>query len=132
MTKLYFQFKLEQDAFKREFVLMNQTSRQNAKNNIENDFFKLMDNANFGFDCRSNPNNPKFEPIIDKTNEITYIKKYHNLYDSKVSKFLRSEILEQQINNAFEQKIAEVRQEDPFRNAHLREIEMRKMPMSMA
>ena len=61
VTKLYSHLEFEQDAFKKEFVLMNQTSRQNAKNVIEMDFFKLMNNANFGFDCRNNANNTKFE-----------------------------------------------------------------------
>ena len=87
---------------------MNQTSRQNAKNNIEKDFFNLMNNANFGFDCRNNANNSKFEPIIDEMNEITYIKKYYNLFDKRVDKFVRSEILEQQINSEYEQAVAEV------------------------
>ena len=48
-----------------------------------------MNNANFGFDCRNNANNLKFEPIIDKINEVTYIKKYHNLFDNKISSFVR-------------------------------------------
>ena len=33
---------------------MNQKSRQNVKNSIEKDFFKLMNNANSGYDCRNN------------------------------------------------------------------------------
>ena len=75
VTKLYSHLTFEQAAFKKEFVLMNQTSRQNGKNNIEKDFFKLMNKANFGFNCRNNANNTKFEPIIDEVNEISYIKK---------------------------------------------------------
>ena len=35
MTKLYSHFTFEQDCFKKEYVLMNQKSRQNAKNEIE-------------------------------------------------------------------------------------------------
>ena len=53
VTKLYSHFTFEQDAFKKEFVLMNQKLRQNAKNDIEKNFYKLMNNANFGFDCRN-------------------------------------------------------------------------------
>ena len=56
-----------------------------------------MSNANFGNDCRNNANNTKFEPIIDEINEISYIKKYYNLFDQKVSNFIKSEILEKEI-----------------------------------
>ena len=34
-----------------------------------------MNNASFGFDCRNNANNRKFEPIIDEMNEISCIKR---------------------------------------------------------
>ena len=36
---------------------MNQQSRQVAKNWVEKDFFKLMNNAYFGYDCCNNLNN---------------------------------------------------------------------------
>ena len=54
---------------------MNRKSRQNTKNAIEKDFFKLTNNSNFGFDCKNNASNVTFEPIIDEINEISYIKK---------------------------------------------------------
>ena len=76
VTKLYSHYTFEQSCFKRDFVLMNQRSRQNAKNAIEKYFFKLMNNANFCYDCRNNVNNAKFELIIDEIKEISYIKKY--------------------------------------------------------
>ena len=101
---------------------MNQKSRQNAKNSIEKDFYKLMNNANFGFDCRNNANNLKFEPLIDEINELTYIKKYYNLFDNKISGFVNSEILEKNIN----QKIALIKDDDPFKNAHIVELENEK------
>ena len=50
VTKFYSHYTFEQACFKREFVLMNQKSRQNAKNATEKHFFKLMNNANFGYD----------------------------------------------------------------------------------
>ena len=74
LIKIYSHYTLEQPRFKRGFVLMNQKSRQNAKNAIEKDFFKLMNTANFGFDCRNSAINAKFDPIIDEVKEITSMK----------------------------------------------------------
>ena len=126
VTKLYSHFTFEQDAFKKDFVLMNQKSRQSAKNDIEKNFYNLMNNANFGFDCRNNANNAKFEPLIDEINELTYIKKYHNLFDSKISNFVSCKILEKNINQEFEQKIALIKEDDRFKNTRIAELENEK------
>ena len=112
VAKIYSLYTFKQARFKREFVLMNQKCRQNAKNANEKDFFKLMNNANFEFDCRNNANNAKFELIIDEINEITYIKKYYNLFDNKAPNFVNSDVLEQQIKHDFQQEIANVRYYD--------------------
>ena len=119
ITKTYSHYTFVQSCFKRDFVLMNQRSRHNAKNAIEKDFLKLMNNANFGYDCRNNVNNAKFGPIIDDINEISYIKKYYNLFDNKISNSVNSGILERQIEQKFQQQIANVRHDDPFRTARI-------------
>ena len=62
VTKLYSHFTFEQDTFKKEFVLHNQKEKQNARTDNEKYFYKLMNNANFGVDCRNNLNNSTFEP----------------------------------------------------------------------
>ena len=98
-AKIYSHYAFEQARFKRDFVLTSQKFRKNAKNAIEKDLFKLIKNANLGYDCRNNANNAKFEPIIDEISEIAYIKKYYNLFDNKVSNFVNSDVLEQQIFN---------------------------------
>ena len=126
VTKLYSHFTFEQDAFKKDFVLMNQRFRQNAKIDIEKNFYKLMNNANFGFDCRNNANNLKFEPLIDEINELTYIKKYYNLFDSKIENFVNSKILERNINQEFEQQIALIKHGHPFKNARITELENKR------
>ena len=41
VTKLYSRFTFEPDAFKKDFVLMNQKSRHNAKNSIEKIFINI-------------------------------------------------------------------------------------------
>ena len=102
---------------------MNQKSRQNAKNVIKKDFFKFMNNTNFGFDCRNNTNNVTFEPIIAEINEISYIKKYYSPFYTKVSGFINSDLLKQEIEKTFEQCLAEVKYDDLFRNAKITVIE---------
>ena len=123
VTKLFSHFIFEQDAFKKEFVLMNQKLTQNAKNNIEKNFYKLMNNANFGFDCGNNASNLKFEPLINEIDELTHIKKYYNLFDTKIEKFVSSEILEENINQEFDQEIALIKHDDPFKNARIKDLE---------
>ena len=119
VTKLYSHFTFEQDTFKKDFVLMNQKSRQNAKNDIEKNFYKLMNNANFGFDCRNDADSLKFDPLIDEMNEITYIKKYHNLFDPKIKKFVSSKILEDHIEKEYTDELFKIKDDDPFKNLRL-------------
>ena len=122
VIKVYSHYTFEQARLEREFALMNQKSRQNVRNAIENDSLKLMNNANFRFDCRNSANNAKFEPIIDEINEITYIKKYYNLFDNKVSNIVNSDVLEQQTEHGFQQQIANVRHDDPFSSAKINSL----------
>ena len=46
-----------------------------AENKIESDFWKLLNNANFGYDCRNNLDNCIFEPINDEINELSFIRR---------------------------------------------------------
>ena len=50
---------------------MNQISRQNAKNSAKKDFYKLMNNSIFGYDCRNNIDNCYFTPIYNKVEELS-------------------------------------------------------------
>ena len=106
---------------------MNQKSRQNAKSDIEKNSYKLMNNANFGFDCRNNADNLKFDPLIDEINELTYIKRYHNLFDPKIEKIISSKILEHHIEEEYNQNIAMIKENYPFKHLRVTELENQKL-----
>ena len=114
ITKIYSHYTFEQERFKKDFILMNQKSRQNLRNSVEKDFYKLMNNSNFGYDCRNNLDNCKFVPIFDELKEITYIKKYYNFFDPKVSKFVTPDLIAQEIEEKYNDDIIKISTEDKF------------------
>ena len=57
VTKIREHYTFEQFKFKKDFVVMNQVTCQNAQTDVEKDFYKLMNNANFGYGCRNNVDN---------------------------------------------------------------------------
>ena len=128
ITKSYTHFTFEQSRFKRDFVLNNQRKRQKANPSIEKYFYKLMNNANFGYDCRDNTNNANFQSIIDEVNEITYIKNIiiFSITKFRVSKFVNSDVVEQQINQQFEQNISTVKYDNPYKTARIKTCESQK------
>ena len=80
VTKNYKHYMFEQACFNKEFVTMNQNTRQNAETPVERNFHKLMKNANFGIDCRNNIDNFKFESIYDGISETSFVKKYVDIF----------------------------------------------------
>ena len=66
VTHIYEHFTFEQPKFKKSFVVMNQKARQKATSSFERGFYKLLNNSNFGIDCRNNIDNCVLEPLHDK------------------------------------------------------------------
>ena len=66
----------EQSKFKKDFVLMNQKARQRATSSVEKDCYKLLNNSNFGIDCRNNIGNCFLEPLHGDFSEISYVKRF--------------------------------------------------------
>ena len=106
---------------------MNQKSRQESKNSIEKDFYKLMNNLNFGYDCRNNIDNCEFVPIFGEYNEITFISRYHNNIDQKVSQFVTSDLLKKQIEEKFNDKLIKLDPEDRFYEIKLQTIKSERL-----
>ena len=73
-----------------------------------------MNNSNFGFDCRNNLGNCKFVPVFDEYKEITFMNRYHNIFDSKISEFIRADLLNSDIEEKFNDKLSKLDREDRF------------------
>ena len=114
VTKIHAHLAFEQSRFKRNFILMNQKSRQLSKNDVEKDFFKLMNNSNFGYDCRNNLDNCKFNPVFNELGEITYVNRYHNVFNQKVSSLVSTDLVKQHVEEKFNDKLAKLNIEDHF------------------
>ena len=79
VTKVYAHFTFEQEPFKKYYILGNQKVRREAVtqgDDIQVNFWKLLNNANVGFDCRDNSQNKSVHLICDKQFEIDFVSKY--------------------------------------------------------
>ena len=101
---------------------MNQKSRQEAKTNTEKDFYKLMNNANFGSDCRNNVDNCDFVRIFDEVNEIYSLQKYYSLIDPKINKFVSGKLIEDYVNDKYMEKFHNLNKHDPYYEIKLSSI----------
>ena len=119
VTKIHAHLIFEQKRFKQELILMNQKSWQ--------DFYRLMNNSNFGYNCRNNLDNCKFVPIFDEYWELTFISRYYNLFDSKVRQFVTGELLKQDIEEKFYDKLSKLDQEDRFYEIKLQAIKNERL-----
>ena len=63
VTKIYKHYTFEKAKFKQDFVLMNQKALQKATSPVERNFYKLLNNVNFGIDYRNNIDNCRLKPI---------------------------------------------------------------------
>lgn len=114
VTKIYQHFTFEQSKFKKDFVHMNQKSRQKATTDVEKDFYKLLNNSNFGIDCRSNIYNRTLEPIYDKLSEILFIKKYDDIFGSgNYFQFEDPDIIREEISEKFDRLTLILDKNDP-------------------
>ena len=93
---------------------MNQKSRQQSKNSVEKDFYKVMNNSNIGYDYQNNIDNCKFVPIFDEYKGISFINRYHNIFNAKVSEFVTTDLLKAEIEEKYNDKLSKSDKEDRF------------------
>ena len=99
---------------KKDFVVMNQKSRQTATSSVEEDFYKLLNDSNFGIDCWNNIGNCYLQPIYDDFSEIFYIKNYTTIFgDDTFRDFFSPCLLRGEINATFDSKIFALNKDEP-------------------
>ena len=118
ITRIYVYYTFEQVKFEKDMVIKNQASRQNVKVSVEKDFYKLMNNANFGYDCRNNADNCTFVSVFDEIEGLSYTKRFQSIFA-----FVSSELLEKQIKEDFLNKICAIEQIDEYFEARKNSVE---------
>ena len=94
---------------------MNQVFQQKAKTKVGKDFYKLMNNSNFGYDCRNNIDNCSFKPIYEDIVEVSYIQKYISLYFNDAYKdFACPNTIQEQIKQGYISEMIKIASNDSF------------------
>ena len=67
---------------------MNQNARKSAKTKVEKDFYKPLNNSNFGNDCKNNVGNCKLDLMYDGIDEVRYIENFPDIFKNDLENFL--------------------------------------------
>ena len=81
-----------------------------------------MNNSNFGYDCSNNLDNCQFIPMFDELKEVTYLKRCYNFFDQKVSKFVTTDLIKQEIDEKYNDSIMKLSKDDKFYEIKLSSI----------
>ena len=124
VSKIYDHYTFKQARFKRDFVVINQSSRKIAKTKVEKEFYKLLNNSTFGNDCRNNICHCKLGLMFNGLDEISYIKEFTNIMqDSRYREFFSLDLLGQQVKTEYNQNREKLDQDNPFYFAILESYE---------
>ena len=93
---------------------------------MEKNFYKLMNNANFGYNCRNNFENRYFTPVVDEIEEMAYIRKHENVYDSDIINYFSPDHLQMQINEDFVNKLGKINTQDECYEAKENSLEIER------
>lgn len=100
--------------------------RQNAKTDVVKDFYKLMNNSDFGNDCRNNTDNYSFTALFYENKDLTFAEKYQIFFDRNISEFVSSELLKRQIQEEFANKLAALDSQGEYYEKNSLEVQKMK------
>ena len=94
---------------------MNQNAQKIAKTKVQKDFYKLLNNSNFGHDCRNSIGNSMLELMFDGHEEISYLKKFTNIMqNSRFREFFSLDLLRENVQQEYKKKKEKLDKNDPF------------------
>ena len=106
---------------------MNQNSRKTAKTKVEKDFHKLLNNTNFGNDCRNNIGHCSLELLYDGLDEISYLKRFMNIMqDWRYREFFSLGLKQEQIQKEYDENKKNLDETDSFYPAILESMNRKK------
>ena len=76
VTCIHTHYTFRQEMFKKDFVVKNQNARKGASSEVDKNFYKLMNNSNFGFDCQNNMDKCALKLLYDGVDEVKYARTY--------------------------------------------------------
>ena len=104
--------------------MMNQKARQKATSSFERDFYKLLNNSNFGIDCRNNVDNCILEPLFDAIGKISYIKKFCTIFGNETYRdFFSPSVMREEIFQEYNSKLLALNKQDPTYQARKEYLE---------
>ena len=114
VTKIRQHLTFEQKRFKKNFIIRNQNACQKAKINVEKDFYKLLNNSNFGYDCPNNIDNCTFVPIFDELQDVSYLKQYYSYFNPAIKDFVSEDVITEEINQNYLDRLSKLKSNDKF------------------
>ena len=88
-----------------------------------------MNNSNIGYHCRNNIDNCKFVPIFDEYKEISFINRYHNIFNAKVFEFVTTDLLKAEIEEKYNDKLLKLDKEDRFYETKLQMLKTERLSL---
>ena len=66
-------------------------------------------------------------PIFDELKEISYIKRYHNIFDPKISEFVTADLLKANVEENFNNKLMKWDKEGQFYEIKLQTLKTERL-----
>ena len=125
VRKIYDHYTYKQSKFKKDFVIMNQNARKTAKTKVEKDFYKLLNNSNFGNDCRNNIDQCNL--TYDGFEEIKNLKRFTTILQNwRYREFFSLDLMQHQVHNEYNEKKEKLDPKDEFYIALINNLNQKK------